>query len=314
MKENSKIEGDRKIKKIVLALMMVWMTIGMLTLTDTFGEEIKQEHIYTVKKGDTPSDVLFVLWSFYKITPADIMKWNPKMGLHIIHPGQKIKYYLPQDERFQAINEKFKDFSKSLATAKQLIAAGNKDVSLQMRTFASRIKEVLVKDSKNRAKQITQLETEFQGLKTELDQDNKEMLDVLTVSMDILQGQNTTIKSTVDRLEKAIKVKKMIFRAIIAFLVVLAIGVCWLFYSRISSKKREKIAKVRIEINGDKYIYCPKVNKEGRYLSLHKIEEKILAFQYLTDLRKSVKKSFSQDPVLVKKEIKSGRLILVKKS
>jgi len=215
-------------KKIVLALMMVWMTIGMLAFaTDTFGEEIGQEHIYTVKKGDTPSDVLFVLWSFYKITPADVMKWNPKIGLHIIYPGQKIKYYLPEDERLKIIK---------------------------------------------------------------------------------------AIKSTVDCLWGITRVNRLIFGIGTVFLIILILGVYWwMFYCPSSLKKKKEIAEVRIEINGDKYIYRPKVNQEGRYVSLHEAKGNLLTFQRITDLRKSLKKSFSQNQLLVEKEIKSGRLILVKK-
>ncbi len=296
-------------KKIVLALMMVWMIIGMVFTADAFGEE--QENIYIVKKGDTPSDILFVLWSFYKITPADIMKWNPKMGLHIIYPGQKIKYYLPENERLEVINEKFKNFEKSLTTAKQLIATGNQDVLFQMRAFKNQIKKVLVKD---RAAQINQLETEFQKLKTELDEDNKEMLEALIASMAILQGQNTTIKSTVDRLWETARVNRLIFAIGTVFLIILILGVYWwMFYCLSFLKKKKEIAEVRIEINGDKYIYRPKVNKEGRYVSLHEFKGNLLTFQRITDLRKSLKKSFSQDQLLVEKEIKSGRLILVKK-
>jgi len=214
-------------KKIVLALMMVWMIIGMVFTADAFGEEIKQEHIYTVKKGDTPSDVLFVLWSFYKITPADVIKWNPKIGLHIIYPGQKIKYYLPKDEQLKIIK---------------------------------------------------------------------------------------AIKSTVDRLWKTTRVNRLIFGIGTVFLIILILGVYWwMFYCLSSLKKKKEIAEVRVEINGDKYIYRPEVNQEGRYVSLHRAKGNLLTFQYITDLRKSVKKSFSQDRLLMEKEIKSGRLILVKK-
>jgi len=56
-----------------------------------------KEQFYVVKKGDKPADIFFVLREFYHIPKNKILKWNPDMGLHLIYPGQKIKYYLPQD-------------------------------------------------------------------------------------------------------------------------------------------------------------------------------------------------------------------------
>ena len=189
-----------------------------------------------------------------------------------------------------------------MMTLKDLIKAGDQSVLLQMTTFENQIKEILAED---RVEQINQLEAKFQELKTELNKGNKEMLEAVVTSMAILQGQNTTMKSVVDHLWETTKVNRMILGVAIVFLVIFVLGICcWLL-----CLKKGKRTGIKININGEMYLYYPKIKKDGQYVSLHKVEENFLAFQHIADLRKSVKKSFSNNPSLVRQEMQSNRLI-----
>ena len=70
-------------KKLIIACLF----LGLFA-TSAFAE-IKT---YTVKKGDTLSDIIVSL-SLIGSKPKKIFELNPSLGMRLIHPGQKIRYY-----------------------------------------------------------------------------------------------------------------------------------------------------------------------------------------------------------------------------
>jgi len=80
-------------KRIIIVVAML-----IFCVSAAFAGDYKE---YTVKKGDTLSEIAWAL----KIPMQKMIEWNPEAGIHSVHPGQKLKYFLP-DTTIQESNKK----------------------------------------------------------------------------------------------------------------------------------------------------------------------------------------------------------------
>jgi len=133
--------------------------------TSIFAEEVGlKEMSYTIKKGDLPADVLFVISRASNAPIAEIMKWNPEMGLHNIFPGQEIKYYikpgmreifiteigkvislieLNQQSITQLVEEMDKDKKESLEIVRNDVQTSINQISQEIAQLDSKMSETL---------------------------------------------------------------------------------------------------------------------------------------------------------------------------
>lgn len=74
-------------KKTVIGLLAVVFVLAILA--SVFAEENKESfHAYTVKRGDTLSEIAYGLG----VSMEELIKWNPELGIRLVYPGQRIKY------------------------------------------------------------------------------------------------------------------------------------------------------------------------------------------------------------------------------
>jgi len=83
-------------KKIVIALALILslVVVSVSFAEDSFGEK----KTYIVEKGDKPLDIIVSLAIISRTTPDKIKEWNPGLGLHNISIGQKIEYYVKNED------------------------------------------------------------------------------------------------------------------------------------------------------------------------------------------------------------------------
>ncbi len=97
-----KKKGDKIMKKIVIALVLI---LSLVVVSASFAKDFfGEERTYIVKKGDKPLDIIVSLAILSRTTPNKVKEWNPDLGLHNIQIGQKIRYYVKDED-----GEKSKD-------------------------------------------------------------------------------------------------------------------------------------------------------------------------------------------------------------
>ncbi|MFH1367316.1 MAG: LysM domain-containing protein [Patescibacteria group bacterium] len=260
-------------KKLMICLAMAVMIFG--TFSVVLAETGIEEKTYTVKKGDTPSDIFFMLWVISKAAPKKILEWNPGMGLHNIYPGQKIKYYLEPDKESEVTQEIKGNLERINLSITQL----EEKIS---QLGATKALEDLVSSSREENQMnIKSLRKEFE-----------EKLDSRIDSGFSFLGQ---------------KFSRLFWLTGVGFLIVVLL----LGYIILAGRRPIKLKeKVKIEIGDKVYDYYPAIDKEGRYISLYKNKAgNYLKFCEIGDLYKSVKASLKKNPDLIEQEIRAGRLI-----
>ena len=90
--------------KKAMLLMVVVVMVVMCSISFAENSILGESREYIVKKGDKPLDVIVTLSIMAKTTPDQIVEWNPDMGLHLIYPGQKIKYYVKEEKKHDLIH------------------------------------------------------------------------------------------------------------------------------------------------------------------------------------------------------------------
>jgi len=92
-------EKEIEMKKATLLVVVVVMVM-MCSLSFAENSNFGESREYIVKKGDKPLDVIVSLSITAKTTPDQIIKWNPDLALHNIQIGQKIKYYVKEEKKY----------------------------------------------------------------------------------------------------------------------------------------------------------------------------------------------------------------------
>ncbi|MFH1671285.1 MAG: LysM domain-containing protein [Candidatus Portnoybacteria bacterium] len=251
------------------------LIVLMVMVPVSFAKETGlKEQVYVVKKGDTPADIFFVLRIFYHIPEKKILEWNPDMGLHLIYPGQKIKFYLPQDVTKATIKG---ETDKIIAELDQL----KKEIGEVGILGVTKVLDELLETADSQvADEIRELRKDFQGINEQTNKETKRRFWLL------------------------------IFLSIVILLAVVVLF--FVVVKRTQKQFLEKnVIEVEIEIDDKRYTYRPKIDKDGKFISFYrpKKAENCLLYSKIADLRKSVTGSFKKDPKLVAQEIKSGRLV-----
>jgi hypothetical protein len=218
------------ISVMVVIAVLVWAMGSFSSALAADGSESKlQEHEYLVKKGDTFSDIAYILWMFYRVSPDKLIKWNPQMGLHYIYPGQGIKYYLPQDitevmmgrigdeagKTRAQITQFEKQFRKigAAQVIEEAVRAGNATILAQFNQFRTElqgiieerdraIKEMIVEETDKVRVQIGQLEKDIQKVAEDNKRTSQDTLKALTSVTGIIQGQNASVKNALDKIPR----------------------------------------------------------------------------------------------------------------
>lgn len=260
-------------KKIVLIVMI--MVIGSSL---AFAGELDRR-VYIVKKGDKPLDIIVTLSVVAQTSPEKILEWNSDLGLHNIHIGQKVQYYVNTglEKKIDQETEK---------------------VSFQIDQKTEKIRL-----------QISQLENK-------LNQDGaakaiKTAEASLGINLKNIRGQ---IKDSSDAVLTKIdqtgnQLKNLFFIGCVVFLSMFIIVIVLFFVmARKNTRQKqldEKDKFFQISINGKKYLYSPKKVK-NKYLSLFRK----LQFEFPQDAVKSSIGILKKSQDIFQQEIDAGRLKL----
>ena len=277
-------------KKLTICLVIVAMIF--VAPLSVFAETELMEKIYLVKKGDTPSDIFFMIWIISKAAPKKILDWNPDMGLHLIYPGQKIKYYLSQDESKKELDEISVRLSR---IEKQISEIG----------ITRAIDELLKTVDSQTAGQIEALRTDLKQYDQKIDRRFNQLESKFAQMNNLLKDSTAKADDSSARITRYLVYLFLLFVLAVAILVLILIA---------AAKKQPKIErKIEIELEGKKYIYYPQIDPDGKYISLHQSKEggNYLTFREIGDLYRSVKTSFRKNPELIEQEIRADRLKLI---
>lgn len=268
-------------KRLILAFLTI-LVLGSFSIASARMEK----HEYVVKKGDTPADILFVLDVEYSIKAHQVLEWNPDMTLHYIYPGQKIIFYVKPSvqermDRFEALFQKIGARQLTQQVIQKAVQQGNQEVLAQIEHFRKFIGNINANQAETK-RLLQNLDFSFQ----KENQETKKLLD-----------------SLLNQQKKEFNFLWLILGGIILILIILSLGGFYL----IRTKKKIPQAQIEFTLKGQRYVYYPMIDKDGKYISLRKNNQQ--SFKSLLDLRKSVRSSFGQNPALIKQEIKAGRLI-----
>ncbi len=199
-------------KKLTVSALVVVLTLGLC-----FSALAMEKKEYPVKRGDTPSDILWVLWLFHKITLEQVISWNPEMGLHNIYPGQKIIYYVEEPALKQVENrlDKFESallqFGASQLTEefiKELVDQGKEQAAAQIKQFRVDLKKMfdeLAELNQSEIKSFSEIwQKNSQELKQEIGLLAKGGLE-LEKEVKSLARQNQSLTESQARLETALE-------------------------------------------------------------------------------------------------------------
>jgi len=276
-------------KKLFLAFLFILFYVSTAG-AECICDKGLDSYVYKVKEGDTLSEIVW----FLKGNKGDknfkkhLIKCNPELGIRRIQPGQEIYF------------------------------CGSKDIAVVIENGDESIKERIGKAEEN-------IQSSVSEVKKSVDSLNKPKIKEkpLVKAKAKVESNNIIQPVSASFFNKYWKVILIICLITIFLIVFFFTWICKFIVNSKSKKAKKQVSQgsqgrytdyteVAITLNGIDFISIPEKTPDGRYVSLYKnTKGDILCYKDIRDYRKSIIKSFHDNPLLIWEEMILSRLSLL---